>query len=90
MYDHLLLAGTRKEHAVNLVSVWSIQHDVLSIECLHKDKLRLVEPAKINVIEVETAALFDARAYCNLQVLGKVSQSLHVPLILLVLKYCGN
>jgi len=72
MDDHFLLTRAGEEHTVDLVSVRAVQIDVLSVECLHQDKLGLVKSTKYQVVEVEAAALFDAGADSNLQVLRLV------------------
>lgn len=79
--NDLLLTRAREEHAVDFVTVGTVNIDVLAVKSLHKDVLGLVEASKDELVAAEAATTFRARPDPNLQVLRQIDQRLNVPLV---------
>jgi len=54
--NNLLLTRAGEEHAVDFVTVWSVEHDWLAVESFYQDVLGLIQSTKDEIVYAEAAA----------------------------------
>ena len=63
-----LLAGAWEKHAVNLVTIGAINEEVLPIERLHQNELRLVKAPEDNIVRAEATPFLQTSVNAILQI----------------------
>ena len=85
LYLFFVCAG--KEHAVNLVTVWSVHKELFSFKCLGQDVPRLVKPSKNKLTAVTATTASGTGPNRSLQILCELIQFFNIRFVGLILGY---